>query len=185
MSVDRVLSYALITAVISLGPVACHEQQIRNKDFRNAVKELLSHDLTQVSESLAIIDAEDRLQKLLRCRASVQVDGDSSAAYRERALCEAYSQATEEMSTIVRDALASKKRPTDAYAFYLWNAPNDLHECDTSPLYPMNECELLVGLFSRLETCQKAEAAVRSSGEGTRQCRNWNTEEFYEYDRHH
>ena len=102
-----------------------------------------------------------------------------------RALCQAYSKATEEMTTIVRDALASKKRPTDGYLFYLWNAPDDLHECDSSLLSSVNDCELAVGLFSRLEICQQVEAAVRSAGEGTRQCRNWNTEKFYQSDRHH
>lgn len=189
MKADRVIFCALLTTVIPLGFVACEHQQMTSKPrqtrdrFREVVEESLSTNLTQVSESLAIIDAENRVQKDVQC-SLVQIDGSSTSADRRRALCQAYSKATEEMTTIVRDALASKKRPTDAYTFYLWNAPDDLHECDSSLLSSVNDCELPVGLFSRLETCQQVEAAVRGSGEGTRQCRNWNIEKFYQSDRH-
>ena len=93
-------------------------------------------------------------------------------------------KATEEMNTIIHDALASKQRPTDVYVFYLWNSPDDLYQCNSSLLSSVDACELAVGLFSRLETCQQVETRVRSSGEGTRQCRNWNTEKYYQSDRH-
>ena len=168
---------------MSLGLVACDEPQPRNRIFREAVEESLSDNLMQVSESLAIIDSENRVQKDLQCM-MVELGGNSTSAERRKALCEAYNQATQEMTEIVRGALASRKRPTDAYVFYLWNAPDDLHDCDSSLLSSVNDCELVIGLFSRLETCQKVEAAVRSLGEGTRQCRNWNTEKYYQSDRH-
>src|SRR2546422_929333 len=110
------ITCALATGLLSLLLLACESQQVRDRRFKEAVGELLSDNLMQISESLAIIEAENKLEKMSKC---MLVGGSSAAAQRHKPLCEAYTQATEEMSTIVRAALDSKTRPTDAYVFYL------------------------------------------------------------------
>lgn len=174
-------SCCLAIALLSFA-LACEKQQIRSERFKDAVEETLDPNLFEISESLAIIDAENKLKKRSKCML-LRVRPASASAALHKALCDAYTQATENMSTIVGDALHSKQRPIDAFVFYLWDPPDDLQKCDSSLLDSVEDCELVVGLFSSLEMCERAEAVARSSGAGTRRCRSWTEEQFYKSDR--
>jgi len=174
-------SWCFLTIALVSFAGGCEKQQIREARFKAAVEEALNPDLIGISESLAIIDAENKLKQSSQCML-VRVRPSSASAARHKALCEAYTQATEDMSIIVRNALDSKQRPRDAYVFYLWDPPNDLQKCDSSLLDSVSDCELVVGLFSSLEACERAEAVVRGSDAGTRRCRSWTEEEFYKSD---
>lgn len=153
--------------------------QDKKTTHKPQAKEIINKEIAKVSLALALIKTNNEINKQVEC---LLAESELFKYKDHNALCNAYKKADEELDSLIRLALVTKKVPEEGFLFYIWKSPNDAGECAESLVLFVNKCEDVVGLFTTLDSCQQVEQLTHSADIGTRICRKWNKELIYTLD---